>query len=56
MPLPVIMSNKSSIEWTESTWNSITGCSKIRLLAMTIPEKPTSSKQRYVTTETGKEA
>ena len=26
------------------------------LLAMTIPEKPTSSKQRYVTTETGKEA
>jgi hypothetical protein len=25
------------------------------LLAMTIPEKPTSSKQRYVTTETGKE-
>ena len=27
-----------------------------KLLAMTIPEKPTSSKQRYVTTETGKEA
>jgi len=26
------------------------------LLAMTIPEKPTSSKQRYITTETGKEA
>jgi len=26
------------------------------LLAMTIPEKPTSSKQRYVTTEAGKEA
>ena len=25
------------------------------LLAMTIPEKPTSSKQRYVTTETGNE-
>ena len=25
------------------------------LLAMSIPEKPTSSKQRYVTTETGKE-
>ncbi len=26
------------------------------LLAMTIPEKPTSSKQRYITTEAGKEA
>jgi hypothetical protein len=26
------------------------------LLAMTIPEKPTSIKQRYVTTEAGKEA
>ena len=26
------------------------------LLAMTIPEKPTSSKQRYVTTEAGKKA
>ena len=26
------------------------------LLAMTIPEKPTSSKQRHVTTEAGKEA
>ena len=25
------------------------------LLAMTIPEKPTSSKQRYITTEAGKE-
>jgi len=25
------------------------------VLAMTIPEKPTSSKQRYVTTKTGKE-
>jgi Fic/DOC family protein len=25
------------------------------LLAMTIPEKPTSSNQRYVTTETGNE-
>jgi protein gp37 len=23
------MSKKSSIEWTESTWNPITGCSKI---------------------------
>ena len=23
------MANKSSIEWTESTWNPITGCSKI---------------------------
>lgn len=23
------MSNKSSIEWTESTWNPITGCTKI---------------------------
>jgi hypothetical protein len=41
---------------TESTWNPITDCSKIRLLAMTIPEKPTSSKQRYITIETGKEA
>ncbi|MCK4467153.1 MAG: hypothetical protein KAU60_02250, partial [Desulfobacterales bacterium] len=29
---------------------------KQELLAMTIPEKPTSSKQRYVTTEAGKEA
>jgi predicted transcriptional regulator len=26
------------------------------LLAMTIPDKPQSSKQRYITTETGKEA
>lgn len=26
------------------------------LLAMTIPEKPTSSKQRYITTQAGKEA
>jgi ATP-dependent DNA helicase RecG len=26
------------------------------LLAMTIPEKPTSSKQRYITTKAGKEA
>jgi len=25
------------------------------LLAMTIPEKPTSSKQRYITTEAGNE-
>ena len=24
-----IMSKNSSIEWTESTWNPITGCSKI---------------------------
>jgi Bacteriophage protein gp37 len=23
------MSNNSSIEWTESTWNPITGCTKI---------------------------
>ncbi len=29
MPSPVIMSKNSSIEWTESTWNPITGCSKI---------------------------
>ena len=25
------MASKSSIEWTESTWNPITGCSKISL-------------------------
>jgi len=23
------MSDKSSIEWTDSTWNPVTGCSKV---------------------------
>ncbi len=46
------MSKGSAIEWTESTWNSITGCSKIspgcqhcyaermtkRLTAMGVPQ------------------
>ncbi len=42
--------------WKTFQTNYLKPLPQQELLAMTIPEKPTSSKQRYITTETGKEA
>jgi len=42
--------------WKTFQANYLKRLLKQELLAMIIPEKPTSSKQQYVTTEAGKEA
>jgi protein gp37 len=32
------MAGKSSIEWTEATWNPVTGCSKISPVAKAVTQ------------------
>ena len=33
------MSDKSSIEWTEATWNPVTGCTKVSPGCATVTQK-----------------
>ncbi len=37
------MSDKSAIEWTDATWNPVTGCSKVRPAAPTATRRPLPS-------------
>lgn len=40
------MAGKSSIEWTDATWNPVTGCTKISS-GSNIPLKNQNSNNRY---------